>query len=85
MEAIRLQKILEKDGEIFISGLPYKKGQQLECILFAKPTSSTIRPNITARQLINSELIGIWKDREEVIDSSIYARRIREEAQNRVD
>lgn len=85
MEAIRLQKVLEKDGEISISGLPYRKGQQLELILLAKPTPSIIRPNLTARQLINSELIGIWKERKEIIDSTTYARRIRNEAQNRME
>jgi len=30
MEAIRLYKVVEKDGEILITGLPCKKGQRVE-------------------------------------------------------
>ncbi len=33
MEAIRIQKVVEKDGEILMKGLPCKKGQQVEMIL----------------------------------------------------
>lgn len=84
MDAIRLKKVLEKDGEISVSGLPFKKGQHIELILLAEPSSSSGRPILTARQLVHSGLIGIWKDREEMDDSTTYARRIREEAQNRV-
>ncbi len=84
MEAIRLKKVLEKDGEISVSGLPFKKGQHIELILLAEPSSLSGRPILTARQLVHSGLIGIWKDREEMDDSTTYARRIREEAQNRV-
>ncbi len=33
MEAIRIQKVVEKDGEILMKGLLFKKGQQVEMIL----------------------------------------------------
>ena len=33
MEAIRLHEIVEKDGEILVTGLPCKKGQTVEMIL----------------------------------------------------
>ena len=33
MEAIRLHEIVKKDGEILVTGLPCKKGQDVEMIL----------------------------------------------------
>jgi len=41
------------------------------------------RPRLTARQLLNSELIGLWKDRTDITDSASYARQLREQAQKR--
>lgn len=84
MEAIRLHRVVEKDGEIYIKDLPFKKGQQVEMILFVEPSSAM--PNgthSTARQLLNSRLVGLWKDRKDVTDSADYARQLREKAQRR--
>jgi hypothetical protein len=83
MEAIRLQRALEKDGEIFLTGLPYKKGQHIEMILLVDPPIAQSRPRLTARQLLHSELIGLWEDRSDIEDSAAYARQLREKAQNR--
>ncbi len=83
MEAIRLQRALEKDGEIFLTGLPYKKGQYIEMILLVDPSTTYSRPRLTARQLLHSELIGLWEDRSDIEDSAAYARQLREQAQNR--
>ena len=77
MEAIRLRKVVEKDGEISVSGLPCKKGQQIEMIFLLEPSDTPGRPHLTARQLLHSELIGIWKDREDIGDSSSFARQLR--------
>jgi hypothetical protein len=41
------------------------------------------RPRLTARQLLNSGLIGLWKDRQDITDSASYARQLREQAQRR--
>jgi predicted DNA-binding antitoxin AbrB/MazE fold protein len=38
---------------------------------------------LTARRLLESELVGMWKDRADIKDSTAYARRLREQAQNR--
>ncbi len=83
MEAIRLQRSVEKDGEIFLTGLPYKKGQYIEMILLSDASAMPSRPRLTARQLLQSELIGLWEDRSDIEDSSAYARQLREQAQNR--
>ena len=37
MEAIRLQKVIEKDGELLITDLPCKKGQHVEIIVLSEP------------------------------------------------
>ncbi len=83
MEAIRLHKVLERDGEVVITGLPCKKGQSVEVILLIEPTGAHRRPLLTAKQLRHSEVVGLWKDRQDIEDSAAYARQLREEAQRR--
>ena len=38
---------------------------------------------MTGKDLLESGLIGIWKDRTDIKDSAAYARQLREEAQTR--
>ena len=83
MEAIRLNKVVERDGEIFVTGLPCKKGQYVEMILRIEPSPMPGHPHLTARQMLHSELIGLWRDREDIEDSAAYARQLREQAQRR--
>ncbi len=82
MDAIRLQTVVAKDGEIALTGLPYRKGDTVEMILLGQPTSASRRLP-TARQLRQSSLIGLWKDRTELTDSADFARQLREQAQRR--
>jgi hypothetical protein len=83
LEAIRLNKVVERDGEIFVTGLPCKKGQYVEMILLIEPSAMPRYPHLTARQMLNSKLIGLWRDREDIDDSAAYARQLREQAQRR--
>ncbi|MBM3242117.1 hypothetical protein FJZ31_38085 [Candidatus Poribacteria bacterium] len=83
MEAIRIQKVVEKDGEILVTELPCKKGQSVEMILLIEPSVTPKRPHLTADRLLHSGLIGIWKDRKDIGDSVTYARQLREQAQRR--
>ena len=79
METLVIHKTLIKDGEITLTGLPFKKGDGVEMIVrgeFAKP-------RMTARQLRSSELIGMWKSRRDIRNSATYARRLRDRAQRR--
>lgn len=39
----------------------------------------------TSRHLRRSALIGMWKDRDDIKDSAVFARQLREEAQTRND
>lgn len=81
MEAIRVQKVIIEDGKVSITGLPYKKGQSVEVILLSQPLRTVSRPHLTVRQLRQSGLIGLWKDRDDIRDSVAYARQLRERAQ----
>ena len=80
-EAIHVHQVIEQDGEVFVTGLPCKKGQHIEMILRIEPSAMPSR--MTARQLLRSGLIGLWKDRKDVGDSTAYARQLREQAQRR--
>ncbi len=75
MEVIRLHKIVEKDGEISVTGLPFKKGQSVEMILLPESSDISAQHYITARQMLHSKLIGIWEDREDVEDSSVFLKK----------
>jgi len=84
MEANRINTQLKTDGEIRLTGLPYKKGEQVELILLSLAEAHPPRRRtITARQLRQSDLIGLWKDRADIQDSATYARQLREQAQRR--
>ena len=79
-EAIRLQQTIQKKGELKIHNLPVEAGQQVEVLLLFTPSETPKRPRLTARQLRHSGLIGLWKDRQDIADSAIYARQLREQA-----
>ncbi|MBI4770642.1 MAG: hypothetical protein HY784_09620 [Chloroflexi bacterium] len=83
MEAIRLNTVIKNDGEVHMTGLPYRRGEQVEMILLVRPTSQAGRRPLTARRMRASGLIGIWKERTDIGESSVYARQLREEAQHR--
>jgi hypothetical protein len=85
MEAIRVQQVVAEDGKVLITGLPYKKGQFVEIILLPQPLKTVPRSRLTVRQLRQSGLIGLWKDRDDIVDSAAYARQLREQAQQRGD
>lgn len=83
MEAIRFHKIIEKDGEISLTDLPLKKGQYVEMVLLFETPDKPQKRFMTAKDLLNSGLVGMWKDRDDIKDSTVYARQLREQAQNR--
>ena len=83
MEAIRLRRVVQKDGEILITGLPYKKGQSIDLILFGELSAESGSPRFPAQKLLDSGIIGLWESRKDIGDSSDYARQLRESAQRR--
>ncbi len=85
MEAVRLEQVVVEDGQMVITGLPYKRGKWVEVIVLPQPQKAVRRSRLTVRQLRQSGLIGLWKDREDIQDSTTYARQLREQAQRRGD
>jgi len=83
MEAVKLRQTITKDGELLLTGLPYGKGQSVEIIVFPQPTSPSPRERLTVGRLRRSGLIGMWQDRDDIGDSSAYARQLREHTQQR--
>jgi hypothetical protein len=83
MEAVRLHRVIEKDGELLITDLPCKKGQRVEVIVLPEPPAAPQPPRLTAKRLLESGLVGLWQDRKDITDSAEYARQLREEAQRR--
>ena len=85
MEAVQVQQVMARDGEILITGLPYKRGQAVEVIIFLPPATPQPRARLTVGRLRKSGLIGLWQDRDDIGDSSVYPRQLREQAQERGD
>lgn len=53
--------------------------------MLSQSLKTTSHPHLTVRQLRQSGLIGLWKDRDDIRDSATYARCLRERAQKRGD
>lgn len=83
MEAVRVEQIVAKDGEVLVKGIPWKKGQAVEIIVLSQTLKTESPSRLTVRQFRQSGLIGLWKDRDDILDSAAYARRLREQGQKR--
>ena len=81
MEALRIRDKIKKDGEIQLTGLPFKKGQLIEIFVISDPVKKRSKSS-TARQLLDSGIVGMWRGRG-IVDSAAYARALREKAQTR--
>ena len=75
MEAVQRQQVIVRDGEVVVTGLPYKKGETVQIIVLGQPDASPSR--LTVGRLRQSGLIGMWRDRTDISDSSAYARQLR--------
>lgn len=82
MEATRSEYVILEDGELHLTGLPYKRGEVVDVIVLPR-THVRGGTRLTVRELKRSGIIGIWKDRVDIEDSAEYARRLREQAQKR--
>ena len=84
MSAVRKHAVVEQDGELIIRDLPYKKGDRVQVIVLGEEHSAEHK-GMTAAELIQSPLIGLWADRTDIVDSSKFARALREKSQRRED
>ncbi|MFM7373017.1 MAG: hypothetical protein ACKO2Z_35600, partial [Sphaerospermopsis kisseleviana] len=54
----------------------------VEVIVLSSPLSVK-KKILTARELLDSSLIGLWEKRDDISDSLVYARQLREQSQRR--
>lgn len=83
MEAVQIRQVIEKDGEVWITGLPYKRGQPVEVIVLAHTPAPVDNRQLTVGRLRLSGLLGMWNDRTDIPDSAVYARELRRQAEQR--
>jgi len=84
MQAMRLRQVVQKNGVIHFDNLPIIKGEQVEMLLlFGMKPQRSKKKRLTVRDLLDSDLVGMWEDRTDITDSSVYARQLREQAQTR--
>lgn len=85
MQAIRLKRTIKKNGELHLTNLSVVEGQHVELLLLftSNTKATTSKKQLTARQLLHSNLMGMWKDRTDITDSAEYAHQLREQAQRR--
>lgn len=81
MEAVQVRQVIEKDGEVWITGLPYKRGQPVEVIVLAHTPAPVDNRQLTVGRLRLSGLLGMWNDRTDIPDSAAYARELRRQAE----
>lgn len=81
-DIIHVHATIEQDGEVHVSNLPVKRGQTVELSIRIEAEGSKT-PGRTARDLLASDLVGLWEDRSDIGDSASYARQLREQAQRR--
>lgn len=82
MEKISMDTVIDKDGEISIKGLPFKKGDHVMMSISRKQETLERIP-LTGKRLLESGLVGIWADRTDIGNSVEFARQLRERAQKR--
>ena len=83
MKTIHLQQTVKKDGEIHVNGLPFKKGERIELIVQSESSAKKEKHYMTAKELLNSDLVGLWENRKDIKDSASFVRKLREQAQRR--
>ena len=83
MEALLIQKTIEKDGELRMTDLPCPKGQSVQIIILYEPKKSKKRKYMTAGDLLASDLVGIWQDRTDIDDTLEFAQKLRKQAETR--
>jgi len=74
MEAVQRRQILAKDGEVLVTGLPYRKGDAVEVIVLPQPAASE---RLTVGDLRRSGQIGRSQYRDAIGAGSTFARPLR--------
>ena len=81
MNDVMLHVTLAENGVLVVSGLPFKKGEELDVVL--RRSSEPTCVLLTGKALAESALVGLWEQRIDIGDTTEFARKLREEAQLR--
>jgi len=72
-----------QNGQIRFDGSPeLPEGAQV-IVVVVKESGPGASAGLTGRALAESELVGLWADRDDIGDSAAYARTLREQSQRR--
>lgn len=82
MEAIRVEQIIAENGRLVLEGLPVERGQSVEVIVLLD-APARVRTRLTVRELLESDAVGMWADRNDIGDTLDYASKLRESMQSR--
>lgn len=79
---IKQKVTVGKNGKIELPTTELPEGTIVEVIVLSSPLP-TKKKVLTARELLDSSLIGLWEEREDITDSLAYSRQLREQSQRR--
>jgi hypothetical protein len=86
MNRVVVNSRVSSDGKLHIS-LPAGEAEAHQDVRVTiepiTPPSKAALPMMTAAELLNSGLVGIWADRTDIGDTREFARRLRDQAQSR--
>ena len=79
--AVRTKTIVQPGGVVEIRSTELTPGASAEVIVLVDAPVS--QRAMTAASLLESGLVGLWEDREDIVDSAEYARELRRQAEHR--
>ncbi|MBN1121805.1 MAG: hypothetical protein JXJ17_12055 [Anaerolineae bacterium] len=59
------------------------EGAQVYIVVVEEPAASARPAGITGAELAESEIVGMWADREDITDSAAFAEELRRKAERR--
>jgi len=78
MTPVHLHGVVKNHGQILIKDLPFKDGQRVELIVRPEGKAKRGKRYPKVRDLIECGFIGMWEGREDIGDSAVFARQLRE-------
>lgn len=72
-------RVVSKSRAVVLKDLPYEEGTVIE-IVISEIADKAPKRGMTVKDLLESGLVGMWADRDDIGDTLEYARKLREEA-----
>lgn len=81
-EKFTVEHTVEADGQVNLTGLPVQRGDTVEITVRIKRARRPKR-GITVAELLASDFVGMWANREDIGDTLEFARQLRKQAETR--